>query len=91
MNKSLDSIEKEVYRIVADVLKIDIALLEPETDLIDTFQADSLDALEIVLTTQKVFGFEVDDSQIPMLRTPKQIIECIADALKIENQHTVSI
>ncbi|MEW6737911.1 MAG: acyl carrier protein [Acidobacteriota bacterium] len=86
MSNSLKSVEHVVIQIIADTLKADIEVIKADTDLINELQADSLDALEIIMLIQRTFDIEVDDNQISQLRTPNQIINYVLQLQETQQQ-----
>jgi acyl carrier protein len=75
-------IVSEVKVIVAALLRVSVDRLDLSTHLANELHADSLDALDIALSVEKVFGIKVPDEAIPRYATVGDIVngvrECIA-------------
>lgn len=68
---------EKVKKIIAAQLDIDESALTPETDIEDDLGADSLDAVELIVTFEEEFGISVPDDDILALRTVGDIAEYI--------------
>ena len=68
---------EKVKKIIAAQLEIDESALTPETDIEDDLGADSLDAVELIVTFEEEFGISVPDDDILALRTVGDIAEYI--------------
>ena len=58
-----DEILVKVSGIIAKQLKVDEAEIKLEKSLIDDLNADSLDIVELVMSMEDEFGFEIPDSE----------------------------
>jgi len=54
---------------MAKNLEIDVAEIELESRLVDDFDADSLDLLELILALKGEFGIAVNDGEVKQLLT----------------------
>ena len=57
---------------------MDEAEIKLEKSLIDDLNADSLDIVELVMSMEDEFGFEIPDSEAEKLRTVGDAVEYIA-------------
>jgi acyl carrier protein len=74
-------LEESVLAVVAEVINRPRAGLTLDADLIDEFQVDSLDALDIALKLEQVFGIQVADERLGEFRVVRRIVEAVAEAL----------
>ena len=68
----------QVSGIIAKQLKVDEAEIKLEKSLIDDLNADSLDIVELVMSMEDEFGFEIPDSDAEKLRTVGDAVDYIA-------------
>lgn len=73
-----DEILVKVSGIIAKQLKVDEAEIKLEKSLIDDLNADSLDIVELVMSMEDEFGFEIPDSEAEKLRTVADAVNYIA-------------
>ena len=64
-------------KIIAAQLGVSEDALTPETDLEEDLGADSLDAVELIVTFEEEMGFSVPDDDVLALRTVGDIAEYI--------------
>ena len=67
----------KVKKIIAAQLGVSEDALTPETDLEEDLGADSLDAVELIVTFEEEMGFSVPDDEVLALRTVGYIAEYI--------------
>ena len=67
----------KVKKIIAAQLGVSEDALTPETDLEEDLGADSLDAVELIVTFEEEMGFSVPDDEVLALRTVGDIAEYI--------------
>lgn len=60
---------EEIIGIIAKQLKIDVAEITPDADIIDDLGADSLDVVELLMTIEDKYGIAVPDDEVQNLRT----------------------
>ena len=68
----------KVSGIISNQLKVDEAEIKLEKSLIDDLNADSLDIVELVMSMEDEFGFEIPDTEAEKLRTVGDAVEYIA-------------
>ena len=73
-----DEILVKVSGIIAKQLKVEEAEIKLEKSLIDDLNADSLDIVELVMSLEDEFGFEIPDSEAEKLRTVSDAVNYIA-------------
>jgi len=53
---------EKIAKIIAEQLEIeDLSIIKPETSIMNDLEADSLDAVEIVMAIEDEFGIEISD------------------------------
>lgn len=69
---------EKIKEIIIDQLSLDPSTsIEMDTDLRDDLNADSLDAVEIIMTIEEDFDIKVQDEDIEDIRTIGDIISYI--------------
>ena len=68
----------KVSGIIAKQLKVEETEIKLEKSLIDDLNADSLDIVELVMSMEDEFGFEIHDSDAEKLRTVGDAVDYIA-------------
>jgi len=70
-----------VRRVLVDGLSVDEKDVVPEASLNDDLGADSLDAVELVMSLEEEFGIEIDPSLTANMKTVNDLVELV-DSLK---------
>jgi len=86
MQHTLDTLLERVTAIVAENLKIDPSAVNPDGDLIDDLNADSLDALSITMSLQVEMGVSINDEQMAQFRTPRKIARALWEQMQGDPQ-----
>lgn len=75
---------EEIKDILAENLDLDPNTIEMTSDLATDLGADSLDAIDIVMSLEDQYGIEVPDSAIENMKTVEDIVNFIenSDATK---------
>jgi acyl carrier protein len=66
----------KVKEIIMDTLKFDGEITE-DSNLFKDLEADSLDAVELVMAIEEEFQVTVPDEEMPNLQTVKDIVEYV--------------
>ena len=69
----MDTFEK-IRALLAEQLDLDPAKITMESDIMNDFEADSLDIVDMVMTLEDEFGIEVPDDAIENLRTVGDVV-----------------
>ena len=64
-----------VQKVIAEQLEIDPATITPETNIYDDLGADSLDAVELVMSLEDEYGITITDEAANDLVTVGKIAE----------------
>ena len=73
---------EKVKKIIAEELNIDAAKITMESNLVEDLEADSLDAVEIIVRIEDEFGLQVDDEAAESVRTVGDLVKCIEENVK---------
>lgn len=68
---------EKVRDIIADELGIDPSTIQKDSNIIDDLEADSLDAVELIMAFEEAFDIEIDDESANDLVTVQTIIDYI--------------
>ncbi len=72
-----------IKRIIEEQLGItDLELITLNTNIHDDLDADSLDAVEIIMTIEDEFDVEIPDDTAEKLKTISQIVDYLEKAVK---------
>ena len=72
----MDTFEK-IRALLAEQLDLDPAKITMESDIMNDFEADSLDIVDMVMTLEDEFGIEVPDDAIENLRTVGDVVNFV--------------
>lgn len=72
---------EKVKQIIADELGVELDTIELESDLSEDFDADSLDAVELIMALEEAFDIEIDDTSASNIRTVQDIIDYLENVL----------
>jgi len=70
-----------VQRVLVDGLNVDASAVTPEANLNDDLGADSLDAVELIMSLEEEFDVEIEPAQSEDLKTVQDLVTLI-DAIK---------
>lgn len=69
-----------IQKMIANQLSIsDPSSITLETNLLDDLDADSLDAVEIIMAIEDEFGIEIPDEMAESLKTIGEIVEYVEE------------
>ena len=68
---------EKVRNIIAEQLDVDLNTITPETNLMKDLEADSLDAVEIIMALEDEFGIEIPDEQAEEFQVVQTIVDYI--------------
>jgi acyl carrier protein len=79
----MDSIDNNVFislrKIICDQLDIDEERVTLESNILEDFDADSLDIVDIAMSIEDEFGIEVPDDEIENFHTVGDVAQYIED------------
>ncbi len=70
---------EKIQSIIADQLGIDEGDITPETNLTKDLEADSLDAVEIIMAIEEEFGIEIPDDQAENFKLVGSLVKFVED------------
>lgn len=72
---------EKVKAIVANQLNVDAEKITLETHLIEDLGADSLDAVDLIMSLEDEFGLEIDDEAAQQARTIGELVKYIEERI----------
>ena len=72
----------ELKKLIMNDFGVDEELVTLEANLVSDLGADSLDAVELIMSIEDEFGITIDDKDANELKTVKQIVDYIENAKK---------
>ena len=77
----MENISDKIKKVIADHLGGDLEKITEDANFVDDLGADSLDTIELVMTLEEEFGFEINDSDAEKITT-------VGDAIKFIESHS---
>ncbi len=68
---------EKVKELLSKQLKIDLASIEDDANILDDLGADSLEVVEMLMTLESEFGIIVPDEDVMALKTVRSVAEYI--------------
>jgi acyl carrier protein len=87
MTLSREQLVAQVNNIFVDLFEIETDSLSPEANLYTDLKMDSIDAIDLVISFERMFELKVDPSELKSIRTLHDIHEL---ACKYYNQRLAS-
>ena len=76
----MDTFER-IRELLAEQLDIDEEKITMDSDILEDFEADSLDVVDMVMTLEDEFGVEIPDEDIENFHTVGDVVRFIDDNL----------
>ena len=77
--------ESEVFdrirEYLADQLDVDPDKITPDSDIVEDFGADSLDAVDMITTLSDEFGVDIPDEEIENFHTVGDVVQYVEDRM----------
>ena len=70
---------ERIREIICDQLDLEEDKVTMDSDIIEDFEADSLDVVDLVMSIEDEFGLEVPDDQIENFRTVGDVVRYIEE------------
>ncbi len=70
---------EQVKNVIAEQLGISVEEIDLDSDIMEVYGADSLDAVDMVMTFEDMFGVSVPDEDAIELRTVRKIVNYIEE------------
>lgn len=74
---SVENIEQEVIKTVADTLGTEREKISPETEFVNDLGADSLDLVELMMAIEARFNCDIPDDEAGKITTVKDAIQYV--------------
>lgn len=68
---------EKIAKIIAEQLGVDTSEISMETNLMKDLEADSLDAVEIIMAIEEEYGLEIPDDQAEHFQEVKNLVEYV--------------
>ena len=68
---------EKIRDIIAEQLGVDASEISMETNLMKDLEADSLDAVEIIMAIEEEYGLEIPDDQAEHFQEVKNLVEYV--------------
>ena len=70
---------ERILEIICDQLDLEEDKVTMDSDIMEDFEADSLDVVDLVMSIEDEFGLEVPDDQIENFRTVGDVVRYIEE------------
>ena len=70
---------ERIREIICDQLDLEEDKVNMDSDIMEDFEADSLDVVDLVMSIEDEFGLEVPDDQIENFRTVGDVVRYIEE------------
>lgn len=72
---------EKVSKLISEQLDISESRIDMDSDVIDDFEADSMDIVDLIMSLEEEFGIEVPDDDIENLRKVSDIVKYIEEKM----------
>lgn len=69
----------KIKEIIVEQLGVDEDSISMDTNLIKDLEADSLDAVEIIMAIEETYDFEIPDEEAEKFQTVSDLVEYVED------------
>ena len=66
-----------IKKIIAEQLKVDESIITMDTHLMKDLEADSIDAVEIIILIEEKYGIEIPDEEAEKITNVQQAIDYV--------------
>ena len=70
---------EKVRQILCDQLDLEEDKVTMDSDIVEDFEADSLDVVDLVMSLEDEFGIEIPDEEIENIKTVGDVVRYIED------------
>ena len=70
---------ERIREVICDQLELEEDKVTMDSDIMEDFEADSLDVVDLVMSIEDEFGLEVPDDQIENFRTVGDVVRYIEE------------
>ena len=72
----------KIKEIIVNQLSIDESLIEIDADLMQDLEADSLDAVEIIMAIEEEYDLAIPDDDAEKFRTVRNLVEYVENQIQ---------
>lgn len=69
------NLEQEVKALIADIIEMDPAQIDPDAHLVEDIGMDSMMALEILAAIEKKYKLRIPEEELPKITTVNKAVE----------------
>jgi acyl carrier protein len=77
------AIESQIRSLVASTLRVDAAMIHPDTTLAGDLGVDSLELVSLILAIEDQFQVDIHDEEAAEIRTIEQLVDYVTFALAL--------
>ncbi len=67
----------KIKSLIMEELSVDEAIITPEARLVEDLGADSIDAVELIMTVEDTFAIEISDEVLQSIKTVNDLVSYI--------------
>ncbi|HEY6011731.1 MAG TPA: acyl carrier protein [Nitrospirota bacterium] len=82
----INTVEKEIVGIIAEVSGFDEDEITPEKNFFKDLEVDSIKAIEITVAIEKKFKISVRDEDVPKIATVKEAVALVNNLLSQKSE-----
>ena len=71
----------KIREIIVDQLAVDPSMVTMETNLMKDLEADSLDAVEIIMTIEEEYDIEIPDEEAEKFQSVRDLVEYVEEQI----------
>ena len=72
----------KIKEIIMEQLSVDESMVTMETNLMKDLEADSLDAVEIIMAIEEEYGIEIPDEEAERFQSVSDIVEYVEEQVQ---------
>lgn len=72
---------EKVKEVIANIMNLDPDEITLESNIIEDFGADSLDAYQVIMELEEAFDIEIPTEEIEKIRTVEEVVDLITNEL----------
>jgi acyl carrier protein len=70
-----NNLEQEIRALIADIIELDPAQIDPDAHLVEDLGMDSMMALEILASIEKRYKIRIPEEELPKITTLNRAVE----------------
>lgn len=79
MKENRNQIEKEVRKVIADMLRLSEETVRPDSMLVDDLGIDSFAVVELIFALEDRYGLDISDDDVVKLKKVEDIVDYLDD------------